>query len=208
MAVLVSLIALPTFAATTIDTKHANWTGAKGEYWTWGRYTDKLACGIKYRGAPYGSREVTTLTAWQTSMDDGNSPVCPVSLWDSGARWWHVSDEGYDAWNAWKKTKDYSDYQFVKDQMKVVKDSELQRFMLIAPDGRVVEVDKNALLKYLNHVKIGIPEYYESFINNNRQGYVDTSWMWPEYKEQFLRGLEKITYVAQVRYQHLPTPFP
>ena len=194
LSVLVGLTALP--AAAAVDHEHAEWTGDKRQQGS----TDKLECKYKYvatGGEHYGDYFAYT---WQQSMEHGVSPHCPVSLWDSGLRWWHVTGRAKEEYNNWKHTKQYSDYQFIKSQEKIVRDSDATTFTIATPDGRAAQVSKDSLLWHLGLTRIGQAEPYADFLANNTQGYVDTTWMWPEYKEQFFRGFEKLTYAANIRY--------
>lgn len=197
---LVALIALPA-AATEMTGGHAHWTGDKRQA------GDKLECQFVHPKYDSKNDNVPLEFFWKTSLDNGQSPFCPVDLtYEWG---WHLA--GGQATNqldalrvseTWDHYKDY--YQAQKDLKNKHKGNTVQ---LYDTHSTLVSVRKDSFLDYMTQIRLGVSGTYEQFLNSTygdhgyKVNFGPVSPAEADYEEA-----DYYSYLATTRMYDLPTP--
>lgn len=142
---------------------------------------------------------------WETSMDNGQSPVCPLDLYYN---WydWHVGDRGNVFWDNWKETEAYTTYKYIADEEKKVRDEDSKYFVVRTPDDRAAVITKENMVAYLARVRLGLSETYSEFLANNVYRYVYLEGMSAGEREVYFKQYESLSKAMTMRTWGLPTP--
>lgn len=174
MAVLISCIALPSFARdlpgrvfdvsgrdyiVEVDQSNAVWTGKK---WM---ENDKLQCEYFSIRTREGFSQKHYYNA--SSFDNGNSPMCGK---DQLYEWfeWHMGDWAWASWLGYKETADYQQYKQVAKFADEIKSSEHDMFVVKNNDGYLVAVPQNDFAHFMKLVQLGLPRDYNALIKDKQ----------------------------------------
>lgn len=200
LSMLVALIALPA-AASEIGGGHAHWTGQKRQA------DNKLECQFVHPKYDTKSDNAPLEYFWKTSLDNGQSPFCPVDLtYEWG---WHLgggqSSHQLDALRTSEQWEHYKDFYSAEKELRDhFKGNTVQ---LYDTQGTLIAVDREALVAYMTQIRLGVSGTYEQFLDSSfgPHGYkINFGPVEPE-NAQYDEA-DYYSYLATTRMYNLPTP--